>query len=51
VTAYGEQTMGLHDIAVPAIFHRVVEPAFPMPGESLDDYKAIRDMILQEIAP
>jgi hypothetical protein len=51
VTAYGEQTMGSHDIAVPAIFHRVAEPTFLMPGESLDDYKAIRDMILEEIAP
>ena len=51
MTAYDEQTMGLHDIAVPAIFHRVVEPTFLMPGESLEDYKAIRDMILEEIAP
>lgn len=51
MNAYGEQTMGSHNIAVPAIFDRVVEPTFLMPGESLDDYKAIRDMILQEIAP
>jgi hypothetical protein len=51
VNAYGEQTLGSHNIAVPAIFDRVVEPTFLMPGESLDDYKAIRDMILQEIAP
>jgi hypothetical protein len=43
--------MRSHNVAVPAIFDRVVEPTFLMPGESLDDYKAIRDMILQEIAP
>jgi hypothetical protein len=39
------------DIAVPAIFDRVVQPAFLMPGESLSDYEAIRDMIIEEIAP
>jgi hypothetical protein len=39
------------DIAVPAIFHRVVQPAFLMPGESLSDYEAIRDTIIEEIAP
>ncbi|MBR1249296.1 hypothetical protein JQ609_20505 [Bradyrhizobium sp. AUGA SZCCT0169] len=41
----------LVDFNVPAIFHRVVQPAFLMPGESLSDYEAIRDMIIQEIAP
>ena len=39
------------DIAVPAIFERVVQPAVLMPGESLSDYEAIRDMIVEEIAP
>ena len=39
------------DIAVPAIFQRVVQPAFLMPGESLSDYEAIRDTIIEEIAP
>jgi hypothetical protein len=35
----------------PAIFDRVIKPAILMPGESLSDYEAIRDMIIQEIAP
>ena len=39
------------DIAVPAIFDRVIQPAFLMPGESLSDYEALRDMIIEEIAP
>jgi hypothetical protein len=53
MTACDNQTMSSRalDIAVPAIFHRVVQPAFLMPGESLNDYEAIRDMIIQEIAP
>jgi hypothetical protein len=38
-------------VAVPAIFDRVVQPAFLMPGESSSDYEAIRDMIIEEIAP
>jgi hypothetical protein len=53
MTAYDNHTTNSRalDIAVPAIFHRVVQPAFLMPGESLNDYEAIRDMIIQEIAP
>jgi hypothetical protein len=39
------------DMVVPAVFNRVVQPACLMPGEHLDDYEAIRDMIIQEIAP
>jgi hypothetical protein len=39
------------DIPVPAIFDRAVQPAFLMPGESLSDYQAIRDIIIEEIAP
>jgi hypothetical protein len=39
------------DLPVPAIFERVVQPAFLMPGESLSDYQAIRDMIVEEIEP
>jgi hypothetical protein len=38
-------------LPVPSIFDRVVQPAFLMPGESLSDYEAIRDMILEEISP
>jgi hypothetical protein len=53
MTGCDNQTMrsGALDFAVPAIFHRVVQPAFLMPGESLNDYEAIRDMIIQEITP
>jgi hypothetical protein len=53
VTASDSQTTNSRalDIAVPAIFHRVAQPAFLMPGENLTDYEAIRDMIVQEIAP
>jgi hypothetical protein len=53
MTACDNQTMSSRalDIAVPAIFHRVVQPAFLMPEESLNDYEAIREMIIQEIAP
>jgi len=53
VTAYDNQAISSHglDAAVPAIFRRVVQPAFLLPGESLNDYEAIRDMIVQEIAP
>jgi hypothetical protein len=53
MTACDNQTIGSRapDVAVPAIFHRVVQPAFLMPGESLNDYETIRDMIIQEIAP
>jgi hypothetical protein len=39
------------DLPVPAIFERVVQPAFLMPGESLSDYQAIRDTIVEEIEP
>ena len=39
------------DITVPAIFDRLVQPTFLMPGERLSDYEAIRDMIIEEIAP
>ena len=39
------------DITVPVIFDRLVQPTFLMPGESLSDYEAIRDMIIEEIAP
>jgi hypothetical protein len=39
------------DIAVPAIFDRLIQPAFLMPGERLSDYEALRDMIIEEIAP
>jgi hypothetical protein len=39
------------DLPVPAIFDRVVQPASLMPGESLSDYQAIRDMIVEEIEP
>ena len=42
---------GLQDLIVPAVFDRVVQPAFLMPGESLSDYEAIRDMVVEEIAP
>jgi hypothetical protein len=53
VTAYDNQALSPHglDVAVPAIFHRVVQPAFLLPGEGLNGYEAIRDMIVQEIAP
>jgi hypothetical protein len=53
MTACDNRTMSARalDFTVPAIFHRVVQPAFLMPGESLNDYEAIRDMIIQEIAP
>ena len=53
MTACDNQMIGSRalDIAVPAIFHRVVQPAFLMPEESLNDYEAIRDMIIQEITP
>src|SRR3954464_735583 len=40
-----------HDLNVPAVFDRVIQPAFLMPGESLSDYEAIRDMIIQEVGP
>jgi hypothetical protein len=53
VTVCDDQTpsSGALDVAVPPIFDRVVQPAFLMPGESLSDYEAIRDMIIKEIAP
>jgi hypothetical protein len=53
VTVCDDQTPNSRvlDVAVPAIFDRVLQPAFLMPGESLSDYEAIRDMIIQEIAP
>jgi hypothetical protein len=40
-----------YTIAVPAVFDRAVQPEFLMPGENLGDYQAIRDMIIEEIAP
>jgi len=53
VTIYDDQTPSSRalDVAIPAIFNRVVQPAFLLPGESLSDYEAIRDMIIEEIAP
>jgi hypothetical protein len=53
VTASDNQTMSSRAIdgRLPAIFDRIVQPAFLMPGESLGDYEAIRDMIVEEIAP
>ncbi len=53
MTIYDDQTPSSRalDVAIPAIFNRVVQPAFLLPGESLSDYEAIRDMIIEEIAP
>jgi hypothetical protein len=53
VTARDDPTLSSNapDAAVPAVFDRVVQPAFLMPGESLNDYEAIRDLIIREIAP
>jgi hypothetical protein len=51
VTICDDQTPRRPKIAVPAIFDQVVQPAFLMPGESLSDYQAVRDMIIQEMAP
>jgi hypothetical protein len=53
VTGCDNQTINSHarGITVPAIFDRVAQPAFLMPGESLSDYEVIRDAIIQEIAP
>jgi hypothetical protein len=53
MTACDNQTMSSRalDIVAPVIFNRVIQPAFLMPGESLNDYEAIRDMIIQEITP
>ena len=39
------------DLAIPAVFDRVVQPAHLMPGESLADYNALRDMIIEELSP
>lgn len=51
--ALGNESAGRggQDLTVPAVFDRVVQPAFLMPGESLKDYEAIRDLIIQEIVP
>jgi hypothetical protein len=53
MTVCDDQTINspARSIAVSAIFHRVAQPAFLMPGESLNDYEAIRDVIIQEMAP
>jgi hypothetical protein len=53
VTVYEDQTPNSRvlDTAIPAVFDRVIQPSFLLPGESLRDYEAIRDMIIAEIAP
>jgi hypothetical protein len=39
------------DLAVPAVFYRIVQPTFLMPGENVSEYEAIREMIIQELVP
>jgi hypothetical protein len=53
VTVCDDQTPASRVLAigVPAIFDRVIQPAFLLPGERLSDYEAIRDMIVKEITP
>lgn len=53
MTGYDHQTgrSSALQITVPSLFQRLLQPAFLLPGESLNDYESLRDVIVGEIEP
>jgi hypothetical protein len=51
MTVCDDPRLNSRALDIPAPAERVFQPAFLLPGESLRDYEALRDMIIEEVVP